>query len=305
MIPKPIRRYDCIGVISVSGPVDQQLLLDGLRNLHYMGFDCLTGANVLKRQGYLAGADSSRISDLNNALSDPNIAAIIFARGGYGVMRILEKIDLSSIFKMPKILVGMSDLTAMNLSLYKRCNLVTFAGPMVATENGVNIDNKSLNSLIKMLTTDCRGTQLITSDMADIRCIRSGKTSGRLLGGCLSMVTALLGTNHMPDFSNQIMFLEEINEPLYKIDRMLMHLKLSGFFNIIGGLLLGHFIGPNSEDQRPSVEQLVMELTREYSFPIISGYPHGHVLPNFTLPHGALVEMNADNLSLSVIADQI
>ncbi len=138
----------------------------------------------------------------------------------------------------------MSDLTALNLSLFRRCGLVTFAGPMIATDNGVNLDKDSLNSLVWSLTNDCRGSELITSNLTQVTAIRSGKGTGRLLGGCLSLVTALLGTRHLPEFSDEILFLEEVNEPLYRIDRMLMQLKLSGIFNQISGLLLGHFLGP-------------------------------------------------------------
>ena len=304
LIPKPISKYDCIGIVSVSGPVDQKLLLDGLRNIHYMGFDSFTGENILKRKGYLAGEDSCRVSDLNTALADPEIQAVIFARGGYGAMRILENIDLESVQRNPKILVGMSDLTALSLSLFKRCGLVTLAGPMLATENGVNLDSDSLDSLLRSLTQDLRGTELIVPNIGEVTVIRPGKTIGRLLGGCLSMVCALLGTQHVPDFDRDILFLEEINEPLYRIDRMFMQLKLNGVFQRISGLLLGRFIGPESEDQRKAVEELILELSKEFRFPIISGFPHGHALPNLTLPHGMFVEMDTAKLSIIVTQDQ-
>lgn len=304
LIPKPVKNYDCLGIVAVSGPIDQNLLLDGLRNIHYMGFDSLTGQNIFKKRGYLAGSDLARVTDLNKALNDPNIRAVCFARGGYGVMRILEQIDLNAIIKTPKIMVGMSDLTALNLSLFARCGLVTFAGPMLATENGVDLDKISLDSLIAALTTEVRGRELIQEGVADIKVIRQGKNRGRLLGGCLSLVSALTGTHHLPDFSGAILFLEEINEPLYRIDRMLMQLKLNGIFHKIGGLVLGHFVGPNRENQGPDVQSLVMELTQELYFPIICGFPHGHVLPNLTLPHGVIAEMDTANISLFVIEDQ-
>ncbi len=303
LIPKPIKKYDCIGIVAASGPVDQQLLLDGLRNIHYMGFDSFTGKNICKRKNYMAGSDLTRVSDLNTALADSAIRAIMFARGGYGIMRILDNIDLNAIRKNPKIMIGMSDLTALSLSLFRRCGLVTFAGPMIATENGVNMDKNSMDSLISSITNDLRGRELIQPDVGSVRTIRHGQTRGRLLGGCLSLVTALLGTDHIPDFSGAVIFLEEVNEPLYRIDRMLMQLKLNGIFERISGLVLGHFISTNSEDQRVEVETLVLELTRHLSFPVISGFPHGHALPNLTLPHGAIVDMDTRNPSLSVSKD--
>ena len=303
LMPKPIKKYDCIGIVAASGPVDQQLLLDGLRNIHYMGFDSFTGKNIFKKTNYLAGSDFTRASDLNTALADSAIKAIMFARGGYGIMRILEDIDLTAIRRNPKIMVGMSDLTALSLSLFRRCGLVTFAGPMIATENGVNMDKSSMESLISSITNDLIGTELIKPGVGNVQTVRPGQTRGRLLGGCLSLVTALLGTDHIPDFSGAVIFLEEVNEPLYRIDRMLMQLKLNGIFERISGLVLGHFIGPNSEDQRPEVERLLLELTQHLSFPVISGFPHGHALPNLTLPHGAIVDMDAGKPSLFVTND--
>ena len=300
LIPKPVKKYDCIGIVAASGPVDQQLLLDGLRSIHYMGFDSFTGRNIFKRKNYLAGDDALRASDLNNALADPAISSIMFARGGYGIMRILEDIDLDVIRRNPKIMVGMSDLTALSLSLFRRCGLITFAGPMIATENGVNMDKMSMDSLISSITTDLPGRELIQPDVESVHVIRPGLASGRLLGGCLSMVTALLGTNHIPDFSDAIMFLEDVNEPLYRIDRMLMQLKLNGIFEKIGGLVLGHFVGSDGENQMSAVETLVLELTQKSGFPVISGFPHGHVLPNLTLPHGSLVTLDTSKRSLLV-----
>lgn len=300
LIPKPVKKYECIGIVAASGPVDQQLLLDGLRNIHYMGFDSFTGSNIFKRKNYLAGDDVARASDLNAALADPAIGLIMFARGGYGIMRILEDIDLGAIRKNPKIMIGMSDLTALSLSLFRRCGLITFAGPMIATENGVNMDKMSMDSLISSITTDLRGRELMQPDVKSVRVIRAGLAGGRLLGGCLSMVTALLGTNHIPDFSDAIMFLEDVNEPLYRIDRMFMQLKLNGIFEKIGGLVLGHFAGPDGENQRSAVETLVLELTQEYRFPVLSGFPHGHVLPNLTLPHGSFVTMDTSKHSLLI-----
>lgn len=304
LIPKPIRKYDCVGIVSASGPVDQQLLLDGLRNVHYLGFDSLTGEHVLRKKAYLAGNDSFRSSDLNKALANPDVHAIIFSRGGYGVMRILDEIDLDAIRTRPKIMVGMSDLTALSLSLFKRVGLVTFAGPMIATRNGVNMDKHSSDSLVRSLTTDLRGVELVLPGVGEIKALRQGKASGRLLGGCLSLVAALLGTDHFPDFTNKIMILEDVNEPLYRIDRKLMQLKMNGIFHKINGLVIGHFLGSDSEDQRLDVENLIMDLTSDFSFPIMSGYPHGHTLPNLTLPIGLKVYMDTGKGSLLVSHDQ-
>lgn len=260
----------------------------------------MVGINVAERQRYLAGSDRQRCLDLNAMLTHPEVRAIIFARGGYGAMRILESVDCQAVTDDPKLLLGMSDVTALQLSLYARCGLVTFSGPMIAGQVSKGLDPLSEAWLKESLSEPVAGRDLIPRDGCEVFVLRHGKAQGPLLGGCLSLVVSLMGTPHCPDLSGAVLFLEDVHEPPYRIDRMLVHLKLAGILDRVGGLVLGHFIGPQGEDLAQDVERLALELTEENPVPIISRHPHGHALPNMTVPHGINVIMSTDPPSLVV-----
>lgn len=291
-------------MVAASGPPAPDLLEAGLAFLVSKGFRIVRGCHLLERNDYLAGTDDQRCSDLNAMLRDPEVRAIAFARGGYGMMRLLDSIDRDAIAADPKILLGMSDVTALQLSLHRTCNLVTFAGPMIAGQVASGLDRVSEEWLVKALTEPIEGRNLWPSDTeATVRVVRPGNANGVLLGGCLSLITALLGTDHQPDFSGKILLLEDVNESLYRVDRMLTQLKLAGALERIVGLVLGHFTGPDEIDLAQEVERLVMQFTEHHPVPVISGFPHGHRLPNLTLPIGVPVEMNTQFNRLLVRLD--
>lgn len=283
-----------MGVIASSGPPVPDLLEVGLTFLRNKGFRAVRGKHLLESDDYLAGSDHQRSSDLNEMLCEPSIAAIMFARGGYGTMRLLEYINREAIADHPKILLGMSDVTALQLSLFAACNLVTFAGPMIAGQVADGLDPISEEWLVKALTEPILERNLWPSDPPSVRVLRQGEASGVLIGGCLSLITALLGTEHVPDFAGKILLIEDINESLYRIDRMLTQLKLCGALRKITGLVLGHFIGPEQVDLAEKVETMILEFTKNNPVPVISRFPHGHRLPNLTLPVGVPIEMNTE-----------
>lgn len=293
LIPAPIRPGEAVGVVAASGPATPDLLEAGLAFLVSKGFRIVRGCHILERNDYLAGTDDQRCNDLNAMLRDPEVRAIAFARGGYGMMRLLDSIDREAIASDAKILWGMSDVTALQLSLYRTCNLVTFAGPMIAGQVAAGLDRVSEEWLVKALTEPILGRNLWPADdEANVRIVRSGNATGVLLGGCLSLVTALLGTEHQPDFAGKILLLEDVNESLYRIDRMLTQLKLCGVLERIAGLILGYFTGPEEEDLAAEVERLATEFTQDNPVPVISRFPHGHHLPNLTLPLGVPLELD-------------
>ena len=173
----------------------------------------------------------------------------------------------------------MSDITALQLSVLSRFNLLTFSGPMIAGQVGEGLDDISKEWFVRALTEPLNDRNLWPPD-SSIRVLRKGSAQGRLIGGCLSLVTALMGTPHAPDFANSILFLEDINEPPYRIDRMLTQLRLAGALAKVEAFLLGDFRGPDGEDLGQEVDKILLELTADRPVPIISGFPHGHVLPN-------------------------
>ncbi len=302
LIPASLKYGDVVGVIAASGPASSDLLDHGIRFLEDLGFRVKTGCHLYEKNGYLAGTDDQRCEDLNAMLGDPEVRAIFFARGGYGIMRVLERLDRESIIRDPKILVGMSDVTALQLSVLSRLNLLTFSGPMIAGQVGAGLDETSKDWFVRALTEPLNNRNLWPSD-STIRVIRKGSAQGRLVGGCLSLVAALMGTSHAPHFANSILFLEDVNEPPYRIDRMLMQLRLAGVLEEVEAMVLGHFLGPEGDDLGEEVDRILLELTADRPVPIISGFPHGHVLPNLTIPHGAPVRLETDQAMLEVRLD--
>lgn len=285
--------------MAASGPPLGEMVDKGIRFLERMGFRVRRGNHLYQTCGYLAGTDVQRCQDLNEMLADPDVRGVFFARGGYGVMRLLDRIDYGAIAKDPKILLGMSDLTALSLALYAKCGLVTWAGPMPAGQVADGLDGLSEESLLLALTTPFHGRDLLPANYP-CRVARPGSASGVLLGGCLSLVTALLGTPYAPDFTASVLLLEDVSEPAYRLDRMLTHLKLAKVVDRVAAIVLGHFVGPDGDDLSAGVEEIVLALTEDHPVPVLSGFPHGHILPNLTLPHGAMVELKTNPPAFAV-----
>ncbi len=300
LIPKPLKFGDLVGVVATSGPIVAESLAAGIRFLESIGFQVKTGCYVHELTGYLAGTDDQRCEDLNSMLTDPEVRGIFVARGGYGAMRLLDRVDIEAIQEDPKLIVGMSDATALFLSLYSRCRLVTFAGPMIAGQVAAGLDPVSEESFVHTLIQPLEHSQL-WSDTSAARVIRAGRAAGVLLGGCLSLITALIGTSHLPDLTGAVLLLEDVSEPAYRIDRMLTHLKLTRVLDRVSAVIIGHFTGPDGEDLQREVEELLVSLTETSAVPILSGFAHGHILPNVTVPHGIPVELSTDPVSLRVL----
>ncbi len=300
LIPEPLRPGDMVGVVAPCGPVEEGALMHGIAFLERLGFRVVQCDDCTNQEGYLAGPDRQRLENLNSMLVDPEIRAVLFARGGYGSMRILDGIDCGAVRRDPKILLGMSDATALQLSLFTRCGLVSLSGPMVAGQMANGLDETSERSLVEALTRPFAGKDLLLPFAGEVRVIRHGRGRGCFLGGCLSLVTSLLGTSHVPDFSGAVLYLEDVNEPPYRLDRMFTHLKLAGVLGRISGLVLGHFTGPRGSDVSLDAERIATELTDRRPIPMLSGFPFGHALPNLTIPCGVPVELDTNGPRLTV-----
>ncbi|MGB9617072.1 MAG: S66 peptidase family protein [Desulfomonilaceae bacterium] len=301
-IPRPLHVGDAVAVVAPCSPPAQNLLDEGVRFLRALGLKATLGAHIRRRRDYLAGSDSERAEDLNAAFANPEIRAVFFARGGYGCMRILDRLDLQALAADPKIVCGMSDAVAIQLYLYKELGLVTFSGPMVAGQLGGKLDLWSEKSYLRGLFQPWTGRQPSGAEQGKLTAIRPGRGAGPLIGGCLSIVSALVGTPYFPDLSGAILLLEDVNEPLYRLDRMFTQLRLAGIYDSISGMVLGHFIAPDGRDLGAEVETLVYERTQQFDFPIVSRFPHGHRLPNLTLPHGMHAELDASGPSLEFVS---
>jgi muramoyltetrapeptide carboxypeptidase len=293
-IPMPLREGDIVGIAAVSGPVTAADLEKGIEVLQGLELRVRLSLNIHKWKDYLAGPDHDRVEELNKFLVDPAVRGIFFARGGYGSMRILPEINYKAILTDPKIMIGMSDLTALSMAVFQRCGVVTLAGPMIAGQVSSGLDEISMISFVEALTEPLARYQIVREiSSSGLKVLRRGKAKGPLLGGCLSLLVSLLGTPYCPDFTGCVLFIEDVNEPPYRIDRMLTQMKLAGIFENIGGVIICQFSGDDPETVISTVERIVLNYVKPDIIPVISNFPHGHVLPNMTLPVGVLVEFEA------------
>lgn len=278
-LPPPVRPGDRVGVAALSGPVDGDRLAEGLEVLRGLGYEPALARNLGTRAGLFAGTDGERLGAFHELASDPEIKAIFFARGGHGLLRILPDIDWQLLGAHPRAYIGYSDLTPLLIELVRRLGLVTFHGPMVATDLARGLTGGEAGSLCEALA----GQFPRTLAVKPLR--PGGPAEGMLLGGCLSMLVATLGTPFAPDLRGCLLFLEDVDEPLYRLDRMLTHLRLSGNLAGIGGMLVGSFGHSGSGEEVAWLELLAQGL-EEYPWPLVHGVASGHGQPNFTLPLG-------------------
>jgi len=307
VLPRKLIPGDLIGVVSpASPPIGEKKhgYRIGLSYLQNKGYRVLEGRFVQNQQGYLAGTDDQRALDFNAMLTNPEIKAIFCSRGGYGTPRLLERIDYRAARKSPKIIVGYSDITALQLALYARSRLVTFSGPMVAVDlnDGTHYftDQSLWNSITKPATAKIEFTDLDEP----VKIYSNGSATGRLLGGCLSVISAMLGTPYLPRFKNAVLFLEDVGEDFYKIDRYFAQLYYSGILKQIKGLVLGQFINssePSPNEAGSEFEQIISKYTGHLGIPVVGHFPYGHGKIKLTLPIGGKVKLDTFSGSLEIM----
>ncbi len=287
--PPQLKAGDRIGIIAPAGPVLEEEIQPGVKFLESLGFEPVCSPHLLDQKGYLAGEDKSRLKDLHAMFRDKEIKAVLCARGGYGTHRILQKLDYGLLGRNPKIVVGYSDITALLFALYKKSGMLTIHGPVLRDLLKGEAGNAAL--LVKLMTSDER----ITVNFPSGTIIKRGRAEGVVLGGNLSLICHLIGTPFLPSFKGKLLFAEEKGEPLYRIDRMLTHLLVSGELERCAGLMLGTF----EECGDPaSVIELVRERCSGMSMPIVTGLPVGHGEQNVPLPIGARAVLDTKTMSL-------
>ncbi|HEY4644063.1 MAG TPA: LD-carboxypeptidase [Bacteroidota bacterium] len=288
--PPKLRKGDVIGVAAPSSPpLSQEKIANGVRYLESLGYRVRLGSHVHRTHGYLAGTDEERAADLNAMFRDPDVSAIFVLRGGYGVHRILHRLDYRAAGRRPKVVVGYSDLTALQLALWRKVRLVTFSGPMVAVEMGEAIDPFTEEEFWRILTSTAKAGPLRMPDQQPLRVMRKGKKTGRLVGGNLSLLCALLGTPYSPPWKDTVLVLEEVGEEPYRLDRMFMHLRHAKVLKSISGLALGQFVDCQPKDSsKPSftLDEVLEQLVRELKVPVVANLPYGHVPKKLTIPWG-------------------
>ncbi len=303
--PRKLRKRDVIGLVApASPPLKPERIDNGVRYLESIGYRVKVGKHVREVHGYFAGNDDDRAADLNEMFRDSSVRAIFVVRGGYGLHRILHLLDYRAIRENPKILVGYSDLTALQLALWKRTGIVTFSGPMVAVEMCDGMDPYTEEHLWRALTSTAKIGPLKGPTERPIRPMKKGAGTGRLLGGNLSVLCALIGTSFCPSWQKSVLVLEEVGEEPYRIDRMLMHLHHANALRSISGLALGHFVDCQPQDpSKPhfTVEQILAQFIHRLQLPVVADLPYGHLPKKLTLPWGLKAQIDGTRGWINVL----
>jgi len=290
--PAALRKGDLIGLVAPSSPFDSQRLLPGIDFLRSMGMEVRYLPGFFQRcRGFLAGEDDERAEEIMVMFGDPLVKAVFVARGGYGSQRILDRLDPDVIRRNPKIFLGYSDVSSLLLFLLDKCRVVPFHGPLVL-EMG-SLPRWTEHYLLRALM---RSEPLGDFPLPPARWVRGGVARGALVGGNLSVLCASLGTPWEPDTQGRVLFLEELGEKPYRLDRMLVQMrqagKLTGAAAVVVGDVLPGMQGRAASRERRLLAEVVIENTRGLGVPVVCGLPLGHGRKNLTLPLGVKAEVN-------------
>lgn len=304
-----LRKGDTVGLVSPSSAVNERLSLQLAQEaMEALGFRVRTGAHYGGRHGHLAGTDAERAGDLNAMFGDKAVKAIVCVRGGSGAARLLPLLDYALIRRNPKVLLGYSDITALHCAIHAKTGLVTFHGPVgTASWNRFNVDQFERlffrRELMQYQNSRDAGDELVPRRNRT-QTLRGGKAQGELVGGNLTVLTALAGTPYLPDFSGRILFLEDVGEAPYRIDRMFSTLKLMGALDKVAGIIFGDCSDCNPGDGYGSLtlDQIFDDHILPLKIPAYRGAMIGHIREQFIVPVGGRVEMDADAGTFRLLA---
>ncbi|GAB2608743.1 S66 peptidase family protein [Belliella aquatica] len=308
LLPKSLKKGDTVGLISPSSATAERIqFMFAQEALEALGFRVKLGENLKNRRGHLAGTDEERAGDLNSMFADDEVKAIICIRGGSGAARILPMIDYKSIKKNPKPLLGYSDITALHNAIHAKTGLITFHGPNgTGSWNNFNVQQFENIFFDKALTTFQnevqKGDDLVIKNNRTIT-LKSGTVEGKILGGNLTVLTALSGTPYLPDFKDSILFIEDIGEDPYKIDRMMSTLKLNGTLDQIKGFVFGQCTDctPSGGYGSLTLDDVLDDYILPLGIPAYKGAMIGHIQKQFIIPVGARVKLDADAGTLTML----
>ncbi len=305
---RPRRKPPClrpgarVALIAPAGPVSEERLRKALSNLSEQEYRVCEGAALRRRFGYLAGEDTERLKDLHWAFADPEVDAVWCVRGGYGVTRLLPRVDFRLIARHPKPFIGYSDITALHLAIGQRTGLVTFHAP------GASADFPSFAlDYFRAVLVEPRIPLVLAASVEDDSpapaTLRPGKAIGPLVGGNLTLLAALVGTPFQPSFRNKIAFIEDVGEEPYRIDRLLTQLLQTTDLSKAAGIALGTFIDchPKTPEFSLSLLETLHLCLGGLNMPIAYGLPFGHMPAQATLPYGIRAELDADALTLTLL----
>jgi muramoyltetrapeptide carboxypeptidase len=327
--PRGLKPGDTIMFVAPAAPVEMPALLEYARSLEKAGYKVVIPKGINRKSGYLAGSDDERAAELNAAIRDPKVRAIFPLRGGYGLTRILDRLDYAALRRDPKIITGFSDLTALHLAIARQARVVTFHSPMSLRElwqpkKEFAFAATSFRRAVfaDQYKDEVGYTIALPSDQPRPIKVVGGKARGRLLGGNLTLISSTLGTPYAIEPKGAILFMEDVNEAPYRVDRYLSQLRLAGVLDAVAGVVLGNFTNPPHPTLSPKddggegrargeakeakeIERVLREYFAGAKVPVVMNFPVGHVANNATLPHGALVELDGDAVSLRLLENPV
>lgn len=308
--PRALRAGDTVGVVAPGTAVpDPERLALVEPTLRFFGLRAKLGKYVAKGSGHVTRTVSERVDDLHAMFRDPEVKAVFCIRGGYGSMQLLDQIDYDLIRRNPKVFIGYSDITALHLAINRRAGLVTFHGPIVLSSFTDYTQRNFHQALF-----DARPAGKLTNPTESntlrpehpLRTIRAGTATGQLVGGNLSLVTALMGTPYEIETRGRILFIEDVGEEPYRIDRMLTQLRLAGKFDQAAGIVFGECSECTPNDYKPSfawdatLGEVLDNILGSTRVPVLSGLTIGHTADQLTLPLGVNATLNADEKTLEL-----
>jgi muramoyltetrapeptide carboxypeptidase len=304
VLPARLKPGSRVALVAPSGPLpdpgDLNLAAERCRAL---GLEPVVMPNSGKTWGYLAGTDQERLNDLNTAIADHTISGLWCLRGGSGLSRIVDRVDFESFARQPKVVLGYSDITVLLLALWTRTGVVTFHGP-VARAHLTDFSRSHLERVLFHSGTIAALDPAESGEAAEpIVTITPGIARGRLIGGNLSLLQTLIGTDYFPELDGAILFFEDVHEAIYRIDRMLAQLRLIGALQRLAGVAIGRFteIPPSMGDEVFGLAGIWQTYFGELGIPVAAGFPIGHITSQWTVPVGVMAELDATNGRLTLL----
>jgi len=309
--PQKLNKGDTIGLITPASAVSREAFEKSIENLENLGFRVKYSENMRVKKGFLAGTDNQRLTDLHAMFENPDVAGVVCARGGYGSGRLLPHINYDLIKSNSKVLVGYSDITALLFAIHAKTGLVCFHGPVGASEYSDFTTDQFERTLIKGKNKSVierpKHWDEIAEPTFELLKINTGTAKGALVGGNLSLMVSMMGTPFDLDFDDKIVFIEDVGESPYRVDRMLTHLLNSGKLHKAKGLALGVFAGCETQPDDPdfsqslSLREVLEDRLANLNIPVLYGLPIGHIDDNATLPFGIEAELDVEKAKLTIL----
>ncbi len=311
--PPRLARGSRVALVAPAGPLLEKDDLTRAEALcRALDYEPVLGSHAARRHGYLAGSDEERLKDLNTALADPGIDAVWCIRGGYGTTRIVDQLDFEALTRRPKALIGFSDITAILNAATRRAGIVTFHGP-VARASMPAFSRWHFERVVTCAEPAGRLGRLpsppdvLVPRENRIVTLHGGTAEGPLAGGNLTLLQCLIGTPYFPDLEGAILFLEDVGEDLYRVDRMLAHLRAVGALNRLSGVLVGHFtdLHRHMKDGALGFDEVLATYLLPLKIPAAYGFPVGHIEAQWTLPLGVRARLDADAGELELLESAV